>query len=410
MDGRIIIFIICLFYSGCLQVNTAKNPLEDIMASDIPAIKIVADSLEQYELQIIFTPLVEKDGRWKLGKRHTFRLDTTHYFYPASTVKMPVAFLALQKLKELREKGYSLTRDTPIFFGEGRAPMTSMDSDTCSSTGLPTIASMIEQVFTVSDNISYVRLYEFLGQEYINHELRKKEIFTNSRIITRVGVTGFSTEENRYVNPFYFDSKDSPLYQEELRYSHFQIPENERLRSTFKGRGYLDQDGNLQESAFDMSEKNFINLPDLERSLKVALFPEWYDESSRYNIDEDDNEFLQATLVKLPKDFPCYSDTARYYDGFVKFFMYWDSKQPIPQNITIKNKVGFAYGTLTDCSYIEDRERNVRFFLTATILVNRNGIFNDGVYEYKEVGLPFMAALGREVHRYMVNNYGKQTR
>ncbi|HMQ06689.1 MAG TPA: serine hydrolase [Saprospiraceae bacterium] len=406
MDWRIYIFIISLISNGCLHLYNVHNPLEDIMASEIPAIKSVADSLNQYELQIIFTPLFEKDGQWKPGKRHTFRLDTTHYFYPASTVKMPVAFLALQKLKELREKGYPLTRDTPIFFGEGRAPMTSMDSDTCSSSGLPTIASMIEQIFTVSDNISYVRLYEFLGQEYINNELRKKGIFTNSRIITRVGVTGFSTEENRYVNPFYFGSKDSPLYQEELRYSHFQIPEVERLSLTFKGKGYLDQDGNLQDGAFDMSEKNFINLPDLERSLMVALFPEWYDESSRYTIDEDDDQFLQSTLVKLPKDFPCYSDTARYYDGYVKFFMYGDTKLPIPQNITIKNKVGFAYGTLTDCSYIEDRQRNIRFFLTATILVNRNGIFNDGVYEYKELGLPFMAALGREVYRYMVNNYG----
>jgi hypothetical protein len=30
--------------------------------------------------------------------------------------------------------------------------------------------------------------------------------------------------------------------------------------------------------------------------------------------------------------------------------------------------------------------------------VNENGIFNDGVYAYDEVGYPFMANLGRAIH------------
>ncbi|TNF75022.1 MAG: hypothetical protein EP302_02375, partial [Bacteroidetes bacterium] len=54
----------------------------------------------------------------------------------------------------------------------------------------------------------------------------------------------------------------------------------------------------------------------------------------------------------------------------------------------------------TDCAYIKDWESGVEFMLTATILVNGNGIFNDDQYEYDETGIPFLAALGRGLYQY----------
>ena len=61
---------------------------------------------------------------------------------------------------------------------------------------------------------------------------------------------------------------------------------------------------------------------------------------------------------------------------------------------------GDAYGTLTDVAYITVPEEDIAFFLTATIHVNSNGIFNDDVYEYDRLGFPFLGALGREVLAY----------
>jgi len=34
------------------------------------------------------------------------------------------------------------------------------------------------------------------------------------------------------------------------------------------------------------------------------------------------------------------------------------------------------------------------------VLTNGNGIFNDGVYEYDELGVPFLAELGRQVYQH----------
>ena len=55
-------------------------------------------------------------------------------------------------------------------------------------------------------------------------------------------------------------------------------------------------------------------------------------------------------------------------------------------DIRIYNKVGDAYGTLTDTAYIVDAKAEIEFLLTATVFVNKNGVFNDDVYEYDALG------------------------
>ena len=71
-------------------------------------------------------------------------------------------------------------------------------------------------------------------------------------------------------------------------------------------------------------------------------------------------------------------------------------------NTRIYNKVGLAYGTATDVAYVKDRN-GIEFFLTATILTNKNEIFNDNQYEYDQLGIPFLAALGRELYQFEKN-------
>ena len=72
----------------------------------------------------------------------------------------------------------------------------------------------------------------------------------------------------------------------------------------------------------------------------------------------------------------------------------------MPNSVRLFNKVGLAYGYVTDNAYVVDFEHGVEFLLTAVVLVNENGIFNDGIYEYDEVGLPFLAELGRVIYAY----------
>ena len=52
----------------------------------------------------------------------------------------------------------------------------------------------------------------------------------------------------------------------------------------------------------------------------------------------------------------------------------------------IFHKVGLAYGYMIENDYVDDGANGVEFLLTATVVVNKNGIFGDGEYEYEELG------------------------
>ena len=81
--------------------------------------------------------------------------------------------------------------------------------------------------------------------------------------------------------------------------------------------------------------------------------------------------------------------------------MYGTRKQErIPGHIRIFNKVGWAYGFLTDVAYVVDFEKKIEFMLSATIYCNSDGVLNDDTYDYETVGLPFLEQLGRVVYEY----------
>jgi hypothetical protein len=110
----------------------------------------------------------------------------------------------------------------------------------------------------------------------------------------------------------------------------------------------------------------------------------------------------------LPKEslFPQY-DTS-YNDSYVKFLLY-GAHDAVDTNIRIFNKVGDAYGFLTDAAYIVDFKNNIEFFLSATINCNSDGIYNDDKYDYENVGFPFMKHLGQVIYQYELQRKRKVT-
>jgi hypothetical protein len=95
-----------------------------------------------------------------------------------------------------------------------------------------------------------------------------------------------------------------------------------------------------------------------------------------------------------------YYDTANYYSAYVKFLLYGSEKGALPKSIRIFNKVGDAYGFLTDVAYVADFENKIEFMLSCTMLCNSDGIFNDDKYDYETTGFPFMKNLGQVIYNY----------
>lgn len=83
----------------------------------------------------------------------------------------------------------------------------------------------------------------------------------------------------------------------------------------------------------------------------------------------------------------------------MKFF-FFGKNHNIPSYIRVFNKVGWAYGFMTDISYVADFKNKVEFMLSATVYLNSDEILNDNKYDYDTLGYPFMYALGQTIYRY----------
>ena len=403
---RILLSLAFIFLLISCQDKKEKTVFDNIFQESSDQFKSVIEEKEKFEVQILFSPIKKyKDSI--VVEDHFFNYRPGEYFYPASTVKMPVAFMALQKLEELRKAGIEIDRNTPIQIDSIRPAQSAVYNDSTNTGNKPTIGHYIDKIFAVSDNDAFNRLYEFCGSDYINAKLKSKGIFTNSRVIHRVGVSGFSYEENKHTPPIHFlDDAGNVIYTNKnnvTQGNHITIVEQTR-----KGVAHIDDDDNKVDEPFDFSKKNFINIRDLQESLSRFIFPDLYYPGEEYKMSEDDRVFALESMAKLPKDHPyLQGKTDEYYDSYVKFFLFGDSKEPIPDHIIIRNKVGYAYGFLTDCAYIQDTKEDLEYFLTATIHVNENQTYNDGIYEYDDIGIPFLAELGRLVHDFMIEKNKK---
>jgi hypothetical protein len=359
-----------IFLVSCSSQVQNLNFLETALTSKNPKIKRVMDSIENYQVQIRYTQIDRRNDS-VIFTDYDFQINDSNYFYPASTVKFPTAVLALERLNNTD----TLTMGTKYY----------IEGDTTEST----FKQDVSKIFAVSDNLANNRLVEFLGFDEINTTLRKKGI-TPVRIAHRLGQHSDDLRTKPLI--IYLNDSTTGITKSILNKPPLEL----NLLNITKGSGFYEDDILIKEP-FDFSSKNYFPISSQHNLIKRVIFPQNFDKSERFNLSDEQQEYLLSAMHTVPRK--AGYDPKTYYDGYSKFFIYGDTKEDIPEYLEIYNKVGFAYGTLTDCAYIKDTEKNIDFILTATILVNKDGIFNDDAYEYDEIGIPFLAQLGREIYQ-----------
>jgi hypothetical protein len=373
--------------------TTTGGLLQSIMEKEPGLFAPIINNLKENRVQIIYTQINRKKNGKISFTDHGWNLDGSLYFYPASTIKLPVAILALQKLNELKIAG--LNKNTTMLTGEDGGGQTKVDTDTSATDGKPSIAHYIKKILLVSDNDASNRLYEFLGQEYINNTLHKMG-YTSVQIIHRLDIS-LTEEQNRHTNPVRFvDNNGKIIYSKPAERSQLVYAQ----RDTKLGKGFY-RSGALVNEPFDFSKRNRLPLADLHSIVRSIMFPESVPAKQRFNLTKDDYAFLQKYMSMLPgeSNSPVYNK-ADYWPSYVKFLYYGSEKGPLENHIRIFNKVGDAYGFLIDAMYFADYKNNIEFMLSAVIHCNSDGIFNDDKYDYDTVGFPFMKNLGQTVYKY----------
>jgi hypothetical protein len=360
---------------------------------DYPTLQKVLADTAKYQVQILYTQIDRNEHGNPLFTTHPFNVDDSRYFYPASTVKLPVALLALEWLEEQQLPG--LTLETTLLTDSVRPSQLPALRDSTSQTGLPSIGHYIKKILLVSDNDAYNRLYELLGTDYINLKLNEKGLL-NSVIMQRLSFP-ISPEENRQFNPIRFVDNSGRLILEIPAHeadSTYVVPGYPKL-----GRAYYKNDSLIQ-GGMDFSSKNKFSLTDLHGVIQRTIFPESFVGMERFNLNDEHRNFVLQYMSMLPRESesPSY-DTTEFYDSFSKFTKFGTEKGKIDPRFRLFNKTGWSYGHLIEGGYFVDFETGVEFFVSAIVYVNEDQILNDDKYETDEVGLPFFAELGEYLYQ-----------
>ena len=392
-----------------------------------PALLMVLEHPDSFRYQLIYTRIDrDKDNRPHF-QNYYYRVNSREYFNPASTVKLPLALLALEKMDSLGR--YGVDKETPMYTDSAYSGQTTAYADSSANDGVPSLAQYIRKIFLVSDNDAYNRLYEFLGQAAINRRLWQLG-YPDIRITRRF--VPMTEEENRHTNPIRFvrggggagarDSGDGgragaragdrgrvdgtgatgwtgvTLYRQPPAYSALSF---DFSRKVLIGNAYYDRHDSLVHDPMDFTRHNNFPLEDAQRILQSVLFPGSVPGTRRFRLSAADYRFLYKYMSEYPREsaYPHF-DTAVYFDSYTKFFLFKAGRTPVPSYIRIFNKPGWSYGFLTDIAYVVDFKNKVEFMLTGTIYVNSDGILNDDKYEYDETGYPFFKEVGNIIYRY----------
>jgi hypothetical protein len=370
-----------------------QHPFENI-PDNYPILKKVLQSPDTYQVQIIYTQIDRDESNLPSFRNFDLRLDDNKYFYPASTVKLPVAILALEWLGEQDIVG--LTAQSVMLTDSVRPSQLPVYHDSTAMNLMPSIAHYIKKILLVSDNDAYNRLYELLGQDYINTKMKEKGM-THTVINHRLSMP-MSEEENKHFNPISFLNDEGDVIMEipaRKTDNIYSNPDEPKI-----GNAYYSK-GELIEEPMDFSYKNKFALSDFHSVVQRMVFPDKFAPNERFKISEEDREFLLRYMSMLPgeSDYPKY-ELPEYYDSYSKFFKFGTDKNPIPPQFRIFNKTGNAYGHLLDGSYFTDSENGIEFFVTAVIYTNANETLNDDTYEYEEIAFPFFAELGEYLYQF----------
>lgn len=382
------LLIILLTITGVLADDSDSRILKGIIEK-MPAPLAAAARDPKHEVQILYVR-IDRSDNGPTFTPHSWQLDDTKYFYPASTVKFPVALLALEKLNTLKAPG--LNRDTTMLTLSARPWQTERLVDPTAKSGKPSIGQDLRKIFLVSDNDSYNRLFEFVGSQVIRK--RCDDLGRNgTHIFHRLSV-GRGKDHGRFGNPTRFIGKEGNVIYKQAE--SVAPREYGHGKSIQKGIGFI-QGGILVEKPMNFSNLNSFTLTDQHWFLRDLFFPS----KTGLNLSDDDRKYLQEIMGQYPRENTEIVDEtiSGKPDLYVKNFLRW-LKPPIRDSLRCYNKSGRAYGYLTDNAYIVDRKHGIEFFVTATIHVNANRIFNDDIYEYDTIGEPFMAALGKGIYEF----------
>lgn len=329
---------------------------------------------------MIFTEIENDTNIRKIG------FGTHQYYYPASLVKLPVALLALEKMKRL---GLTM-RDYITISKVGCGNQNRIYDD---KGKLISFETLFEEMMVVSDNQFYTVLYQFLTPKEINEGLKMKG-FTGTHIYK--SFAGCDRSDQLKCYPI---SVSNPNGEEIYVQTYCDMDSAEMMthyeytKKRLFGSKHEDESGEIVDEPYDLNYSIEIPLDEVNEMLIRLIYPDLYLESERWDLRDEDVTKFRDLLMELPREM---TSPKRYPDNKYKY------AEINSNEYRTASKIGLSYGFTSEVVYMTNPKNEVNFFLAISLFTNENDIVNDGVYEYETVARPFIASLFKLLNDYQL--------
>jgi hypothetical protein len=393
---------------GAVTITRSRDPAFDdgvldqiLLTKERELVKVMMDP-NGYRLQILYTE-VKREGKAQRLLRHGFRVDA-EYFYPASAIKPALALGALEALHDPARVGKrKVDFYTPLRVRDMGPPQKIEENDSSETlSGKISIGHEIKKMLLVSDNQSYNRLYNFLGQKDANQRMWRLGL-ASVRLRHRL-VTTSPNEDGAYTPPTEFLG-DPPLtvpeQRSDLTWDPIEVP------GAQVGTAHVGPLGYRVNEPMSFAEKNRISLVDLQDLLIKIVRPD-LGGGTLPQIDSKDKDFLANALGTLPSlsKNPSFEGGAAL-DELHKPLLAGINRVLPASKVFVFSKAGRAYGFSIDNAYVLDPKGRRSFFLSAVMFTD-SGTVGDDKYPYNEVAVPFFAHLGEAVTRHAFEMDGRK--
>ena len=384
MRNIFLLFISLFVLQGCYF---SSDPIKSAIKEDEFVRKIIKYK-DNYEIQILYTEVSKNNLDQTEFKDFQFQLNDEKYFYPASTIKLPIAIMTLSKINELRAEGSNISLKSKL-----KLSLINNKKEIIVKDSISSFQNLIADVFLVSDNSASNVLIDFIGYNYfnssminagyqntyLNHKFNPDPFVDSSWIITTLDNDIISSKENKR-----------------------NVKAGSNISNLKKGERSL-VNGKIINESMDFSLKNRSSLTDMHNIMKNLIYPEIT--LSKFNLNVEDYDFLRYWMSRFTYEDlgNKYISDDRFFNSYNKFFIHGMDTILKSTDIRVYNKVGQAYGTSTDSAYIKNYKEDVEFFLTATIYTNKNEIINDNIYEYRDTAIPFLSRISKTLYKNLID-------
>ena len=384
MRNIFLLFISLFVLQGCYF---SSDPIKSAIKEDEFVRKIIKDK-DNYEIQILYTEVSKNNLGQTEFKDFQFQLNDEQYFYPASTIKLPIVIMTLSKINELRAEGSNISLKSKL-----KLSLINNKKEIIVQDSISSFQNLIADVFLVSDNSASNVLIDFLGYNYfnssminagyentyLNHKFNPDPFVDSSWIITTLDNDIISSKENKRT-----------------------VMAGSNISNLKKGERSL-VNGKIINESMDFSLKNRSSLTDMHNIMKNLIYPEIT--LSKFNLNVEDYDFLRYWMSRFTYEDlgNKYISDDRFFNSYNKFFIHGMDTILKSTDIRVYNKIGQAYGTSTDSAYIKNYKEDVEFFLTATIYTNKNEIINDNIYEYRDTAIPFLSRISKTLYKNLID-------